>query len=246
MQERRHFKTSLKQRISLRYLLHLPAGYAESKARWPLILFLHGVGESGADLSKVAHHGPPKLVSKAPRSRKGETEEQKAARLEAVKLLKEKFIVVSPQCAIGVGWDSGALSALLDDVEKRLRADRKRIYLTGISMGGYGVWDLGLREPGRFAAMAPICGGASTLQAKLNSRNAKRKAIQNRLPIWVFHGAKDSGVRPEESKRMVKLLRKYGNKSIKLTVYPEAGHDSWTESYANPELYRWFLKHSLK
>lgn len=236
MQDERTFKTNLKRPFSLNYLLHLPPGYKTSKQRRPLMLFLHGVGESGTRLSKVADHGPPKLADKTPRGRNA----------EAIRLLQKNFIVASPQCAVGVGWNAAALSALLDGLEKKLRVDNGRIYLTGLSMGGYGTWELGLREPNRFAALAPICGGASTLLAKLNHRDRKRRVIQNRLPIWAFHGAKDDGVPVQESRRMVKLLRDGGNKSVKLTVYPDAGHDSWTATYHNPELYRWFLRHSRK
>ena len=160
MQSAHRFEATLSHQVSLDYLLHLPEGYdAAKKRRWPLILFLHGAGERGDDLNLVAVHGPPKLVSKQPRARKGETAEQKAARLEAIDLLKKNFIVVSPQCAKGDHWHANELSALLDRIEKEHRVDANRIYLTGLSMGGYGSWELGVRHHERFAAIAPICGG---------------------------------------------------------------------------------------
>ncbi len=245
MQTRHTFKTTLKQSVSFDYLLHLPDGYEAARKRWPLILFLHGSGERGDDLNKVAFHGPPKLVARAPRARQGETEKQKAARREAIRLVKENFIIVSPQCPTGDLWHADQLAALLDRVEADQRVDPKRIYLTGLSMGGYGTWDLGLAQPGRFAALAPVCGGANTILPLLHRRDKTYGPQQKRLPIWIFHGGQDTGVSPEESHRMVALMKHLGNNNTKLTVYPEAGHDSWTETYANPELYRWFLSHSL-
>ena len=246
LQERRTFGTTLKQHLSLQYLLHLPEDYGKNRQDWPLILFLHGAGERGDDLSKVEIHGPPMLISRSPRARKGETEEHKSARLRAIRLLKEKFVIVSPQCPTGEHWRAQAVSALLDHIEETLPIDKKRIYLTGLSMGGYGTWELGLQQPGRFAALAPICGGANTIVPLLNHRHPERKPQQINLPIWAFHGGKDSLVVPNEAERVVNLLRKYGNKKIKLTVYPDATHDSWTATYANPELYEWFLANSKK
>jgi hypothetical protein len=111
--------------------------------------------------------------------------------------------------------------------------DADRIYLTGLSMGGFGTWNLAMTWPGRFAAIAPICGGG-------NPRNAW--SIRH-IPTWVFHGAKDPVVPLSMSEDMVSALRQY-NGQVTFTVYPEARHDSWTESYDNPELYSWFLEHT--
>lgn len=244
-QQGHSFQTTLTQSVDLDYLLHLPTEYSKSKKQWPLILFLHGAGERGDDLSKVAVHGPPNLVSRKPRVRKNETDERKSLRLEAIQMLKEGFIIVSPQCAAGDFWHADHLAALLDRIESKHRVDPKRIYLTGLSMGGYGSWDLGFRHPGRFAAMAPICGGANTIVPLLHGKDSVYGPQQKRLPIWVFHGGKDPVVVPEESQRLVGLMKRLGNTSTKLTIYPNARHDSWTETYANPELYRWFLSHSL-
>jgi hypothetical protein len=109
------------------------------------------------------------------------------------------------------------------------------MYLTGLSMGGFGTWEYAVNYPDRFAAIAPICGGGNPERAW---------AIRN-LPIWVFHGAKDQAVPIKQSEDMVNALKKVGN-DVKFTVYPEAGHDSWTETYNNPALYEWFLKHKRK
>jgi predicted peptidase len=196
---------------NLHYLLYLPRGYDEdAKKTYPLILFLHGAGETGTDLKKVKIHGPPKLVDK-----KRDFE----------------FIIVSPQAPTR-GWKPSALLALLDDVEKEYRVDKDRVYLTGLSMGGFGTWNLAATAPGRFAAIAPICGGGDPKTAE------KLKG----LPIWVFHGAKDNAVPLKRSEDMVKALKEAGHE-VKFTIYPNAAHDSWTATYDNPELYKWFLSH---
>ena len=201
-----------KERIN--YLLYLPKGYRQSKKAWPLILFLHGAGERGTHIDKVAKHGPPKIV------RDG--------------TMDLPFIIVSPQCPPGKWWSDKEqlknLSALLDAIEKKYRVDKKQVYLTGLSMGGYGTWYLAAAAPERFAAIAPICGGG-------NPHDAEKLAS---LPIWVFHGTHDQVVPLAQSERMVEAVKNQGGKP-KFTVYPEAGHDSWSASYNNSELYRWFL-----
>lgn len=199
---------------TLNYLLYLPADYAsESDAKkWPLMLFLHGAGERGDNIERVKVHGPPKLIEN------GES---------------FPFLVVSPQCPANGWWDSRLLLALIDEIVETHNVDENRIYLTGLSMGGYGSWDLLSRAPDRFAAAAPICGGGIPYLTKKYPQ----------LPIWVFHGAKDFVVPISASEAMVKGLKKNGG-SPKFTIYPNAGHDSWTETYANDELYEWFLSQS--
>jgi predicted peptidase len=144
------------------------------------------------------------------------------------------FIVVSPQCPDLMLWNTDLLSSLLDEIEANYRVDKNRIYVTGLSMGGHGTWSLALAQPNRFAAIAPVCGWADTTKASLIAH----------LPIWVFHGAKDNVVPVQASESMVNALNNFGS-DVKLTIYPEANHDSWTETYNNEELYIWFLKHSL-
>jgi len=144
------------------------------------------------------------------------------------------FIVVSPQCPDLMLWNTDVLSSLLDEIESIYNVDKNRIYVTGLSMGGHGTWSLALAEPNRFAAIAPVCGWADTTKANTISH----------LPIWVFHGAKDNVVPVKASEDMVSVLKKCGS-DVKLTIYPEANHDSWTETYNNDELYKWFLEQSL-
>lgn len=197
--------------LRLDYLLSLPEGYAkEADKRWPLVVFLHGAGERGTDLAKVAVHGPPKLAAAGERF---------------------PFVLVSPQCPEDQWWTEQPVLELIDHLEETLRIDPDRIYLTGLSMGGYGTWHFATLAPPRFAAIAPICGGGIPYRMRLIPH----------LPVWAFHGAKDVAVPLEESSRLVAALEKAGNQQTKFTVYPEAGHDSWTKSYANPELYQWLL-----
>lgn len=142
------------------------------------------------------------------------------------------FIVVSPQCRPGVWWEPTELTALLDQVVKEHKVDKDRVCVTGLSMGGFGTWRLAAYTPDRFAAIAPICGGGEPFWAR----------TIHHIPTWVFHGAKDSVVPLERSEEMVEALKR-AKAEPKLTVYPEAGHDSWTESYDNPKLYEWLLSH---
>ncbi|MFA6543624.1 MAG: prolyl oligopeptidase family serine peptidase [Limisphaerales bacterium] len=245
MQSRQKFKTRLTRKIELGYLLHLPPGYdAKAAKQWPLILFLHGSGERGTNLAQVSIHGPPKLVKKNPPVPKKEGDEARKDREAATKLLVEKFIVVSPQCPDDQCWDSDAILGLLDGVQAGHKVDKSRVYLTGLSMGGYGSWALLAKAPERFAAVAPICGGGDTIDFLLPGPG-KAPALKA-TPVWAFHGAKDSVVLPAESERLVALLKKLGVKDVQLTVYPEANHDSWTATYNNPKLYEWFLAHERK
>lgn len=142
------------------------------------------------------------------------------------------FIVVSPQCPTGNrGWQAHELSALLDEITEKYKVDKDRICVTGLSMGGYGTWSLAAFSPDRFAALVPICGGGDPYTVRRFAHVA----------VWVFHGAKDTAVPLERSEQMVDAL-KQAEGNVKFTVYPEAGHDSWTEAYNNPELYEWLLQ----
>jgi predicted peptidase len=223
-QQVRSITRKVTRTLTIQYLLFLPKDYAAKPARkWPLILFLHGAGERGRDLWLVTKHGPPKIVRDKP---------------------DFPFIVVSPQCPEGHTWSNEVLLALLDEVLATCAIDPARVYLTGLSMGGYGTWSLGLAHPERFAAIAPICGGGDVIGILLPGSDTAQ-ALKT-LPVWAFHGAKDNVVRLAESERMVSALKQLGVREVELTVYPDAGHDSWTETYDNPKLYDWFLAHQRK
>ncbi|MDZ8187361.1 MAG: prolyl oligopeptidase family serine peptidase [Nostoc sp. ChiSLP02] len=198
---------------SYNYLLFLPEANSLSQPLLPTILFLHGAGERSFDLHQVKNHGVAKIVEEQP---------------------DFPFIVISPQCPPNEYWSVGRLSMLLDEAIASYPVDTNRLYLTGLSMGGYGTWHLAAAQPQRFAAIAPVCGGGKPTQAfKLKN-----------LPVWAFHGAKDDIVPLRESEIMVSALQAYGG-NVKFTVYPQARHDSWTQTYNNPELYQWFLQHRL-
>lgn len=220
----KHFKFQRTQAAEVNYLLFLPQGYqAKSEKRWPLILFLHGAGERGTNIWQVATHGPPKNVREHP---------------------DFPFIVVSPQCPEGQIWSNDIVIGLLDEIIRKYAVDTSRVYLTGLSMGGYGTWRIGLTNPERFAAIVPICGGGEMISVMLSSRD-KTRALQT-LGVWAFHGGKDPVVPLDESQRMVDALKRAGVREVKFTVYPEAGHNSWTEAYNEPQLYQWLLEHQRK
>ncbi len=215
-QHAQHFEAEITKKVECDYLLYLPEGYKPGGKKWPLMLFLHGAGERGNDLNKLKVHGPPKLV-------------------EQGKDLP--FIIISPQCPTGEWWPGlvEMLKALVDDVTADYAVDTERIYVTGLSMGGFGTWALAGAYPDTFAAAIPICGGGQPFTA------GKLKSV----PVWAFHGAKDGTVALSQSENMVEALKRAGG-DAKLTVYPEAGHDSWTVTYENPEVYEWLLQHTRK
>ncbi len=199
---------------TLRFLSYVPdptkvEDTRNADGKWPLMIFLHGSGERGSDLELVKKHGPPKIVETKPLP----------------------FVVISPQCPAGRRWRAEHLEALLEDVIKRYPVDPKRVYLTGLSMGGFGTFDFAASNAKSLAAMVPICGGGDP------ARVERFKDV----PCWVFHGARDEAVPLSQSVNMVEALKKAGG-SPKFTIYPEAEHDCWTETYNNPELYKWLLQ----
>jgi len=198
---------------TLQYLSFLPKSYAAKGPGVPLILFLHGSGERGTDLEKVKAWGPPAIAEKD---------------------AEFPFLVISPQLPEGEAWHALALKNLLDQVLAKYNVDRNRVYLTGLSLGGYGAWDLATRYPAYFAAVAPVCGGG----------NARATRNMRGVPTWVFHGRKDEAVPEEESARMVEALKAAGG-DVKYTVLPEGGHvDAWVHAYGDAGLFDWFLQHS--
>ena len=200
---------------SISYLLYLPKGY-EAKEKWPLLLFLHGRGESDGPLSIVKKWGPPRRIDH------GED---------------LPYVVVSPQCPPNPeSWPKASqqtlLLALLDHIGGKYKVDADRIYLTGLSMGGYGSWRLAADHPERFAAVVPVCGAGNPADAeKLKS-----------LPIWAWHGTEDSAVPFQRSVEMVEAIKKAGGTTIRFTSLEHVGHNSWEAAYATPELYQWLDK----
>jgi predicted peptidase len=203
---------------TIRYLLYLPRDYATNDVKRPLLLFLHGRGESDGPLSLVKKWGPPRLIER------GES---------------FPYVVVSPQCPRSpVSWanadQQSLLLALLEYVTQTYRVDTDRIYLTGLSLGGYGSWRLAADHPERFAAAVPICGGGKPEDAP------KLKW----LPMWVWHGAADRTVPLKRSAEMVEAIKQAGGTNILFTMLEGIGHNSWEAAYASPDLYRWLDKQS--
>jgi len=194
-------------------IVSLPEGYARSAKPAPLLLFLHGVGERGDDLALISHEGPV------------------TAREQGMKL---PFIIVSAQCPYGERWNPQVLNYLLDEIEQRYRIDKTREYVTGLSMGGTGTWDLAMAYPDRFAAVVPIAEGG----------DARLAARMKHLPTWAFHGALDDRVPLRVMQSTVDALKAAGG-DVKLTIFPDRHHDSWLPAYADPRLYEWILSHSL-
>jgi predicted peptidase len=141
------------------------------------------------------------------------------------------FILVSPQCPLDEYWSVPVLKALLDSVVTRLDPDRSRMYLTGLSMGGNATWRLATSYPDLFAAIAPICGWG----------DPSTVPVLKNVPVWAFHGRKDPIIAFDRGESMVKELKAAGG-NVRFTVYPEAEHDSWTETYRNPEFFDWMLR----
>lgn len=208
-----HFQAVIAKPVASQYLLYLPQDYRPNGAkRYPLLIFLHGSGESGSDLEKVKAHGPPQFL---------------ANRADF------PFIVASPQAtSAAAGFDLDALNALLDELLRRLPVDPDRVYLTGLSMGGYASYYWAGERPERFAAVVPISGAGDPIDAC---------RLKN-VPIWSFHGALDDAVKLSDDQAFVDAVKACGG-NIRFTVYPDVGHWAWDPAYADPQLYEWLLAH---
>lgn len=207
----------------LLYRIDVPADARRPAEGWPLLLFLHGAGERGDDLA-VGNHGPLQVRNRMPEL--------------------QEAVILSPQCPAGRWWRSEPLLALLDEVQADLEVDPSRVYVTGYSMGGYGTWNLLSKAPDRFAAAVVVSGGGDpkrrwpvipvdfSMDEVLRARD---------VPIRAFHGADDGVVPVEENRLVVDALHEAGARDLELAVYEDVGHDAWTRTYAEPELWRWLF-----
>jgi predicted peptidase len=207
--------------FEVNYLLYLPGDYGKDLQRkWPLILFLHGSGERGSDLELLKRQPLPKILD----------------------LQKDfPFVVLSPQLPVEMGNWTGMIEpvkVLLDQIQAGYSIDTHCVYLTGLSMGGFGTWEFALRYPRRFAAIVPIAGGYRYQSREIPENICDLKD----LPVWVFHGGRDINVVPSQSEEMVAALKGCrGN--VRFTLYPDADHAaSWALAYADHELYEWILQ----
>ena len=205
----------------------------EDETVYPLIVFMHGAGERGSDNTTQLKHGVGSII-------------------RFIERFNKPAFVIAPQVADGHQWvdtpwsddahvlpksPSASMSLLLgliDSVNQTLPIDRRRIYITGISMGGFGTWDLLMRRPDEFAAAIPICGGGDETSAHL---------IRD-IPVWVFHGGDDQVVKTHRSRNMIEALEGVAGRP-RYTEYPGVGHDSWTVTYDNPEVLQWLFEQTL-
>jgi len=219
----------------LTYLLQTPGG-EKPDAGWPLLLFLHGYGECGDEIVKVKKHGPPKLISQfSP---------------------LQGCIVISPQCPSDSWWRVDALHALVEEViADRGDVDRDRLYVTGLSMGGYGIWSFLSHYPEYFAAAIPICGGGDPFRLPANRPPVKQGIVNEflpeglqsamEIPVWTFHGTDDGSVPIVETEMMIDLLKQGGNSNAKLTAFPGEGHvGAWERAYDDPQVWGWLFSQS--
>lgn len=215
----------------MKYLVWLPKGYGEDTENlWPMILFLHGSGSTINDSVFVIGQGLPEVLYK------GEQPDN------------FPFVVISPQAFDGTPWWVGVtpevLLELMDEVAEIYQIDTKRIYITGLSMGGYGSWLMTAAYPERFAAMVSAAG---TGYGNINP-TIEQLCKVGRTPLWAFHGAKDVISDPVGAKTyMVQLQSECEDiEEVKWTLYPDEGHlGTYRRAYRDPELYTWLLQHSL-
>jgi predicted peptidase len=204
-----------------KYVVFVPHDY-DGKKEVPVILFLHGAGETKSDQPKAKM---PVEVGIGPAIKKREK--------------TFPFLTIIPQAETrgwGVSGESAKRAlAMLEETTKAYKTDAKKVYLTGLSMGGMGTWSIATAMPDKFAAIVPICGRGDPKQAE------KLKD----LPIWAFHGDADTSVNVSGSRDMIEAVKKAGG-SPKYTEYPEVGHNSWDKAYDTDELYEWLLKQSKK
>lgn len=211
-QKKLSFKTAIDNSTIINYLIYLPEDYNnEPNKEYPLILFLHGGGESGNNIQKLKQIGPPKLIEQGH---------------------SFPFIIASPQLPYNFAsrWRPDLVDEVYEEIIKQFRIDKSRFYLTGASLGGAGTWTYAVTFPDKVAAIAPICGWGNSSQA----------CDMKDVPTWAFHGEKDKVIDIVASSHMVNALKKCGA-SPKFTIYPDVGHDAWTKAYSDPNLYQWLI-----
>lgn len=203
------FSKEVKTKLELNYILDLPN---DQKEKFPLLVFLHGSGERGTDLEMVKNHSPFTYKN----------------------LIKEPVAILAPQCPENVWWDTNAVYHLILEIASKYNIDKSRIYLTGLSMGGWGTWKLAQEHPEFFAAIAPVCAPADRLM-KIQAEKLKS------IPIKIYHGALDDIVTPDQSIEMYLELKKT-NPNTDLIIFSKDNHNSWDSTYSNPEFYKWLLE----
>ena len=203
-------KTVVVVKNELGYVLHRPVNLKEKK---PLVVFISGDGEKGTDLEKVKIHGPLKYL--------------KTHELDAY--------VLAPQCKENENWNIESINELILKIQKENKIDANRIYVTGLSSGGWAAWNLALSYPDKFAAIVPISGFVDLIELESACKIAN-------IPTRIFHGLLDDVVKVDYAISIYKELKKCNAPDVQLTIFDDAGHDSWTRVYDNPEIYDWMFK----
>jgi len=221
--------------VSYPYQVFVPASWTPAKS-WPVIFYLHGAGESGSDGVSQLERGLPAAIRGNP---------------------DFPAVVVMPQCERSAWWGTPEMEAqafrALDAAMAEFHGDPARLYLTGISMGGYGTWAFGYKYPGKFAAIVPVCGGVVSFGRRripVPDWHPDAKAPDDpytetargigKTPVWAFHGAEDPRVPVTESRQLTAALEAAGGE-VRYTEYPGVAHNSWDRAYAEPELIPWML-----
>jgi predicted peptidase len=211
-----------------RYQVYVPADWSKSRT-WPVVLFLHGAGERGQDGLVQTEVGIGTAIRRHP----------------------DRFpcIVVMPQCRTGAWWTEPAMEQqalkALDQAIKEFKGDNRRVYLTGLSMGGFGTWSIASKYPARFAALAPICGGVRpparlrTAELPEDPYTPVAEKVAS-IPIWIFHGGADKTVPASESRKMNEALTSF-KAQVKYTEYEGVGHNSWDRAYGEKDFMAWLL-----
>ncbi len=205
------FKTEITVTRSMTYALHIPENAKQGKK--PLIVFMHGSGERGTNTDLLKIHGPLKYVQ--------------SHKLDAY--------ILAPQCPDNELYDAEAVYRLIQKIVKENNIDDKRIYLTGLSMGGWGVWEVAIAHPEAFAALMPIAGYADSVPMLEDCKKL------GAIPTRIYHGLMDDAVDISYAVNIYKALKPCA-KELKFIVFDDAGHDSWTRVYNDPATYEWLLQ----
>lgn len=207
-----------KARVNYHKLVYLPKAYEKDTLRYPLIIYLHGGSQRGNDLDKLKAYGLPYLVDKGQNF---------------------SFVIVSPQCPEGKYWSTeNWFDSLYTDITSRYRIDKSKVYVTGISIGGYGTYIAAMDNPDKIAAIVPLCGG-------INDVDTSRIHSIAKMPVWMFHGTADELISIKESERIYNSLKKSGNR-VKFTRLKGEGHSIQFLYETKPEIYDWLLKHQKR
>jgi len=203
-----HYSSQVSRRVSDNYLLYLPKGYSWKSQQWPLLVFLHGSGSAIQDIEKIRTMGPPRLFEEG---------------------MDSDFVLLAPQLHDNLPWDIERTYALIRKMISEHKIDASRIYITGLSRGGFGTWELAVDHPEMFAGVVPISARDIPAVERLASSN-----------LWIFHGGDDDGVPWQGSQFMFNRLDKAGA-NVKYSLYEGVGHNAWDRAYGDPSMWQWLL-----